>query len=55
MDASTHAFHKLFEQLGLPNDDVSIRRFIETHSPLADDDLPGGRALLDAGPGELPA
>ncbi len=37
MDASTHAFHKLFEQLGLPNDDVSIRRFIETHSPLADD------------------
>jgi len=23
--------------LGLPNDDVSIRRFIETHSPLADD------------------
>ena len=37
MDASTHAFHNLFEQLGLPNDDVSIRRFIETHSPLADD------------------
>ena len=37
MDPSTHAFHNLFEQLGLPNDDVSIRRFIETHSPLADD------------------
>ena len=37
MDASTHAFHNLFEQLGLPNDDVSIRRFIETHSPLAND------------------
>ena len=37
MDASSHAFPTLFDQLGLPNDDVSIRRFIETHSPLADD------------------
>jgi len=33
MEQSIHAFHNLFEQLGLPNDDVSIRRFIETHSP----------------------
>ena len=37
MHASTHACHNRFDQLGLPNDDVSIRRFIETHSPLADD------------------
>src|SRR3546814_11027280 len=37
MEQSIHAFHNLFEQLGLPNDDVSIRRFIETHSPLAED------------------
>ena len=37
MEQSIHAFHNLFEQLGLPNDDGSIRRFIETHSPLAED------------------
>ncbi len=37
MEQSIHAFHNLFEQLGLPNDDVSIRRFVETHSPLAED------------------
>lgn len=43
MEQSIHAFHNLFEQLGLPNDDVSIRQFIERHSPLAE-----GIALADA-------
>ncbi|MCF7201187.1 DUF2789 domain-containing protein [Pseudomonas oligotrophica] len=37
MEQSIHAFHQLFEQLGLPNDDASIRRFIETHSPLPEE------------------
>lgn len=43
MEQSIHAFHNLFEQLGLANDDASIRRFIETHSP-----LPDGVYLADA-------
>lgn len=43
MEQSIHAFHNLFEQLGLPADDASIRRFIETHSP-----LPEGVYLADA-------
>jgi hypothetical protein len=43
MEQSIHAFHNLFEQLGLPADDGAIRRFIETHSP-----LPEGLHLADA-------
>ncbi|MNZ72365.1 hypothetical protein D3C78_907430 [compost metagenome] len=43
MEQPTHAFHQLFEQLGLPNDNESIRRFIERHSPLSD-----GVQLADA-------
>jgi len=43
MEQSIHAFHNLFEQLGLAADDASIRRFIETHSP-----LPEGVYLADA-------
>lgn len=39
MEQPVHAFHDLFEQLGLPNDNDSIRRFIERHSPLPDDVL----------------
>ena len=29
-----HGFTELFAQLGLPNDASSIRKFIQTHSPL---------------------
>lgn len=43
MEQSNHAFHQLFEQLGLPSDNDSIRQFIERHSPLAD-----GQRLSDA-------
>ncbi|EIK51883.1 MAG: DUF2789 domain-containing protein [Pseudomonadaceae bacterium] len=43
MEQTIHAFHNLFEQLGLPNDDAAIRRFIETHAP-----LPEGVCLADA-------
>ncbi len=34
MDASSHRFHELFAQLGLPEDDASIERFIAEHAPL---------------------
>lgn len=37
MELSVHPFSALFAQLGLPNDDDSIRQFIATHSPLPDD------------------
>ncbi len=34
MDKVFHGFTELFAQLGLPNDASSIRKFIQTHSPL---------------------
>ncbi|QLQ24695.1 MAG: DUF2789 domain-containing protein [Dechloromonas sp.] len=36
MEGFVHNLSNLFAQLGQPNDDASIARFIETHSPLAD-------------------
>jgi hypothetical protein len=36
MEGFVHNLSNLFAQLGQPNDDASIGRFIETHSPLAD-------------------
>lgn len=36
MEMFLHRFSALFEQLGLPNDPESIRVFIQTHAPLAD-------------------
>lgn len=35
MERSFHRFTELFAQLGLPSDVESIRRFIESHSPVA--------------------
>ena len=35
MDKTFHGFTALFAQLGLPNDEVQIRQFIESHSPLS--------------------
>jgi len=32
-----HPFSELFAQLGLPDDEASIRSFIAEHSPLPDD------------------
>lgn len=43
IDHPFHGFRELFEQLGLPSDEQSIRRFIETHAP-----LPRHVALPDA-------
>ncbi|MDD2161881.1 DUF2789 domain-containing protein [Pseudomonas sp. MIL19] len=37
MYPQTHDLASLFKQLGLPNDDAAIERFIEQHSPLAED------------------
>lgn len=37
MDQAIHRFHELFAQLGLPDDDASIGRFIADHTPLAAD------------------
>ena len=37
MEKPVHHFSELFEQLGLANDADSIERFIERHSPLADE------------------
>jgi hypothetical protein len=34
MDQPLHHFSDLFAQLGLPNDESGIRRFLSTHSPL---------------------
>jgi len=36
MEGFVHNLNNLFAQLGQPNDDASIARFIETHSPLAE-------------------
>jgi len=35
MDKSTHRFHELFAQLGLPQDAAGIEQFIKSHSPMA--------------------
>lgn len=43
MENPTHAFHELFEQLGLPSDEEGIAQFLKTHTPLA-----GTVALPDA-------
>lgn len=43
MDKSVHPFSELFEQLGLPSDEASIRQFIASHGP-----LPGGMRLEEA-------
>lgn len=43
MTLPAHPFSLLFSQLGLPADDLSIRNFIDTHRPLAND-----LALADA-------
>lgn len=37
MEQPIHPFHHLFEQLGLPNDNDSIKAFIESHAPLPED------------------
>ncbi|MCC6073738.1 DUF2789 domain-containing protein [Pseudomonas sp. GCM10022188] len=37
MEQPIHPFHKLFEQLGLPNDNDSIKAFIARHAPLPED------------------
>jgi hypothetical protein len=34
MEAPTHSLPALFKQLGLPDDPVSIERFVAVHSPL---------------------
>ncbi len=36
MESAVHRFSDMFAQLGLPNDDVSIRNFLLSHSPLPD-------------------
>lgn len=43
MATPAHAFHELFEQLGLPADARSIAQFLATQGP-----LPGNVALADA-------
>ena len=35
MEMSSHRFAELFAQLGLPNDDASIKSFLLAHAPLA--------------------
>jgi len=37
MDQTVHPFSELFAQLGLPDDEASIRTFIATHAPLPAD------------------
>ncbi|WP_104203531.1 DUF2789 domain-containing protein [Billgrantia saliphila] len=34
MEQPVHPFHELFEQLGLPADETSIKAFIERNAPL---------------------
>lgn len=34
MERPVHSMSNLFAQLGQPNDDAAIARFIESHSPL---------------------
>ena len=36
MEPTVHPFSSLCQQLGLPDDDASIREFIESHRPLPD-------------------
>jgi|KBSMisStandDraft_5_1062788.scaffolds.fasta_scaffold778673_2 hypothetical protein len=36
MDLSSHTFHSLFDQLGLPSSESEIQRFIAEHRPLSD-------------------
>ncbi len=36
MEPTIHPFSELFAQLGLANDEASIRQFIATHAPLPD-------------------
>lgn len=36
MESTIHPFSELFAQLGLPNDEASIRAFIAEHGPLPD-------------------
>jgi hypothetical protein len=43
MDTGAHDLTALFSQLGLDNDEASIERFIDKHSP-----LPRGCLLQDA-------
>jgi hypothetical protein len=35
--ANYHGLHDLFAQLGLPNDNLSIHSFIQSHRPLSHD------------------
>ena len=35
MNQFTHHFHDLFAQLGLPSDELGIKHFLTTHTPLA--------------------
>ncbi len=37
MEQTVHPFSDLFAQLGLPDDEASIRRFIADHAPLPSD------------------
>jgi len=37
MEQTVHPFSELFDQLGLPSDEASIRAFIAQHAPLPDD------------------
>ena len=43
MDTTSHLFHELFAQLGLPCDDDGIAQFLQANNP-----LPGQIALPDA-------
>ena len=43
MESTYHAFSELFDQLGLPSEEASIREFIATHRP-----LPDGMTLSEA-------
>lgn len=43
MEKNTHNMSNLFAQLGEPNDDVAIAKFIEAHKP-----LPGDMQLHEA-------
>lgn len=43
MEPNFHSLAELFRQLGLPDDDASIERFVDTHRG-----LPRGTSLCDA-------
>lgn len=34
MNKTNHHFHDLFSQLGLPSDELGIKHFLATHTPL---------------------